>query len=128
MAFGFLRNKLFGRKEPEFDELRSHILGETYPPYPPGPTPPMPERRFEPEREAYPERYPERPGLELPEFSRERETSPFPGLGKPEKMEREYEIMDRLALIEAQLSAIRSQTETINERLKNLEMKLTKRY
>jgi chaperonin cofactor prefoldin len=27
-------------------------------------------------------------------------------------------------MIESQLSAIRSQTETINERLKNLEMKL----
>lgn len=39
-----------------------------------------------------------------------------------------YDIMDRLNLIESQLSAIRSQTETINERLKNMETKLTRRY
>lgn len=39
-----------------------------------------------------------------------------------------YDIMDRLNLIESQLAAIRSQTETINERLKNLETKLTRRY
>ena len=37
---------------------------------------------------------------------------------------RNYDILDRLNIIEAQLSAIRSQTETINERLKNMEMKL----
>lgn len=37
---------------------------------------------------------------------------------------RDFDIMDRLNLIESQLTAIRSQTETINERLKNLEVKL----
>jgi chaperonin cofactor prefoldin len=32
--------------------------------------------------------------------------------------------MDRLNLIESQLAAIRSMTETINERLKNMESRL----
>jgi chaperonin cofactor prefoldin len=32
--------------------------------------------------------------------------------------------MDRLNLIESQIAAVRSMTETINERLKNMESKL----
>jgi hypothetical protein len=50
---------------------------------------------------------------------------------EPISMERtddKYEIMDRLNIIEAQLTAIRSQTETINERLKNMEMRIGRRY
>jgi hypothetical protein len=43
--------------------------------------------------------------------------------------ERNYDMMDKLNVIEAQLSAIRSQTETINERLKNLESRMgARRY
>ena len=41
---------------------------------------------------------------------------------------RRYEIEDRLNIIETQLQAIRSQTETINERLKNLDAKLGRRF
>ncbi len=40
-----------------------------------------------------------------------------------------YEIMDRLAFIENQLTAIKSQVELVNERLKNLDARLgTRRY
>lgn len=46
---------------------------------------------------------------------------------KPEE-KGNYEILDRLRFIENQLSAIKSQTETINERLKNLETRIGKRY
>lgn len=35
-----------------------------------------------------------------------------------------YEVLDRLRFIENQLAAIRSQTELINERLKNLEVRI----
>jgi hypothetical protein len=42
--------------------------------------------------------------------------------------ERNYDLMDRLNLMENQLSAIRSMTETINERLKNMERQLPRRY
>ncbi|HLC77475.1 MAG TPA: hypothetical protein VJH04_04700 [archaeon] len=54
----------------------------------------------------------------------------FPGRGQDRQNDRQnnYDIMDRLNLIESQLTAIRSQTETINERLKNMEQKLTRRY
>ncbi len=38
---------------------------------------------------------------------------------------KDYDVLQRLDVIESQLQAIRSQTETINERLKNLEFKLT---
>ena len=40
-----------------------------------------------------------------------------------------YDVMDRLAFIENQLSAIKSQVELVNERLKNIDAKLgTRRY
>jgi hypothetical protein len=128
---GGLKNRLLGRRE-ELGDIRSHVLGEE--PFEreyPG-TRPEEDEGFGPREvpelpEASPrgfgERYGERFGRE-PIAMEERE---------PIAMEREpqssgsYELMDRLKMIEAQLSAIRSQTETINERLKNLEMKLTGR-
>jgi len=40
-----------------------------------------------------------------------------------------YEVMDRLAFIENQLTAIKSQVELVNERLKNIDAKIgTRRY
>ena len=40
-----------------------------------------------------------------------------------------YEVMDRLAFIENQLSAIKSQVELVNERLKNIDAKIgARRY
>jgi hypothetical protein len=41
-----------------------------------------------------------------------------------EQPRKDYDILDRLNIIESQLQAIRSQTETINERLKNLDARL----
>lgn len=52
----------------------------------------------------------------------------FPEQQISERGQRDYDILDRLNLIESQLAAIRSQTETINERLKNLERSLGRRY
>jgi len=46
-------------------------------------------------------------------------------IGQQPDTSRDYEIRDRLHMIESQLSAIRSQTETINERLKNIEMRMS---
>ncbi|MBI4019355.1 MAG: hypothetical protein HY364_03810 [Candidatus Aenigmarchaeota archaeon] len=44
--------------------------------------------------------------------------------GRPSRTEANYDIMEKLTMIESQLAAIRSQTETINERLKNLEFRM----
>lgn len=46
---------------------------------------------------------------------------------RSQRDENSYDILDRLNLIESQVAAIRSQTETINERLKNLDAKLSLR-
>ena len=131
---GGLKNRILGRRD-DLGDIRSHVLGEE--PFEreyPGRGSAMEDEGFGPKEvpelpEAVPRggfgepRYGERFGRE-PIAMEERE---------PIAMEREpsdsgkYELMDRLNIIEAQLSAIRSQTETINERLKNLEMKLTGR-
>ena len=53
-------------------------------------------------------------------------------MGKPEPIpevpRNENEILDRLSFIENQLTAIRSQVETINERIKNIQNELSRRY
>jgi len=128
-----------GDDEPSFDEVRSHVLGEEYPPLPGQPPSPPPELSASPRqypgmgagerlaREAY---YPESRvenrfeplGMEMPGAGRE-------PVAMDQKEDRTlFEIMDRLSMIEAQLSAIRSQTETINERLKNIDARLPRRY
>ena len=132
--FGSIKNKILGKGE-ELGDIRSHVLGEE-----------LPEREYPGIREEEEERLGPKEVPELPEaiprggFGESRYGEP--GFGRepitmeerePMAIEREpesksYEIMDRLNIIEAQLSAIRSQTETINERLKNLEMKIGRRY
>lgn len=123
--FERLKNVILRRKEPEFEDIRSHVLGE----YPPPPAfEPERERRFEPRFGERFERFEpgfEPRGLEIPEIRRE-PLAIEPRF--PERIEERTDILERLNLIEAQLGAIRSQTETINERLKNLEMRLTRRY
>jgi hypothetical protein len=134
--FGALRNKLLGRRE-ELGDIRSHVLGESeYPERAPA----MEEDESFGPREV--------PGLpELPEPPGRRFGEPRPGpyeesgfeeslpgrepiamAGRETSESKDYEIMERLNIIEAQLSAIRSQTETINERLKNMEMRTGRRY
>ena len=100
------------RGEPELDDIRSHVIGEPF-----GRDPFAPEPVSEPLTATDPVEARRGPMQfeEPPEFGRPA------GFGEQGKS---YEIMDRLNMIEAQLSAIRSQTETINERLKNMEFRM----
>ncbi|MFH1631048.1 MAG: hypothetical protein ABIA21_02440, partial [Candidatus Aenigmatarchaeota archaeon] len=61
--------------------------------------------------------------LESPSYSR----FSGPTFSKPgeERTTDKFDILQRLDMIEATLSAIRAQTETINERLKTMDMKIT---
>ncbi len=116
-----LKNRLIHRK-PEFqvEDVRSHILGDL-----------QTERRdtfnfedplknrFDP----YAAKNPYQPGPQQREPVQAFERDPL----QMEPKESNYEIIDKLNIMEAQISAIRSQTETINERLKNIEMKLNVR-
>jgi hypothetical protein len=117
--FGKLKKKVVGGREappPTEDEIRAAVLGDFPPPAIHGA-----------KREEYP---PRMPGMELPEIAAERsEFPPSPsGERAPTAMARRveerglYEIMDRLAVIETQLATVRAQTETINERIKSLEL------
>lgn len=97
-------------QDTELDDFRSHVLGQAQF-EPPVPEPQPPKKSYE--RDPVPD-----------------EMEPF-GFDKSIVKEKDtlevsknYEIMDRLNIIEAQLSAIRSQTETINERLKNIDMRM----
>ena len=107
---GGIKDRILRRREEDLGDFRSHILGQsqqTYQAQQPEPEPPK--KLYE---------------REMPVQD---EISPF-GFKEPEPATQEvsqsYEIMDRLNIIEAQLTAIRSQTETINERLKNMELRL----
>jgi hypothetical protein len=143
---GFLRR--VRHRGDDIDDVRSHVLGERFSPElepmaqpesfmrpePFVPAPPAGRQRFDLGQPAdYQPSYQQYGNeAEQPAFeSRYGEGSNFgfpPGgqqLGRTaEKVSRDYDVADRLQLIESQLSAIRSMTETINERLKNLEAKL----
>ncbi|GEM_PF-2777436 len=103
-------------RAPISEDIKAHVLGE----YPPPPSQLASERHPPGARETEPgtTMLPELPHpatLEAPEpVHRE----PL----RREEKSLEYEILDRLALIEAQLGAIRAQVETVNERMKNLEL------
>jgi hypothetical protein len=126
--------KILHRNDEDYDDIRTHVLGERF------------ERFDEPaafERPAPPAPAPATmaapPARDMDDFSqRTRDVfGPPPVLDDfpqqpsaplertAEKTSRDYEIMDRLTMIENQLAVVRSQTETINERLKNMEAKLT---
>ncbi|MDI6721061.1 MAG: hypothetical protein QMD85_01630 [Candidatus Aenigmarchaeota archaeon] len=62
--------------------------------------------------------FPGRKDVEFEDFGTTTYEKAFRGPSK------DYDVMQRLDVIESQLQAIRSQTETINERLKNLEFRL----
>ncbi len=110
---GSIKDRVLHRNnEDDFDDFRSHILGQEQT-VPAEPEPAPPQKIYEREPPAQ---------NELSAFSFEE-----PQQKDVQEVSKNYEIMDRLEMIGAQLSAIRSQTETINERLKNLEMKLTTR-
>jgi hypothetical protein len=69
----------------------------------------------------------------LPDVKRDEvlsETPGYQGIGiqrQEDKMADKFDILQRLDMIEATLSAIRAQTETINERLKTIDMKISQR-
>lgn len=118
------------RRKKDYDDLediRSNVVGD-FRGIPPPPEPDFPRRQVEIEdpvarhfnEPARLERFEEPPGFSSIDVR-------YPE--RPEQRPRDdYEILDRLNLIESQLAAIRSQTETINERLKNMERQLGRRY
>ncbi|MBI2583722.1 MAG: hypothetical protein HYW25_03585 [Candidatus Aenigmarchaeota archaeon] len=106
-----LFSKIFGsfskKKESGIpdEEIRSHVLGE-YPPAPPEEFqggPPLP---------------PEMPWQET--YAKTAPNFPMP-------REEMGDVQESLRIIENQLATIRAQTETINERLKNMEFLLKNR-
>ncbi len=113
MVFGWF--KKFGKKEPNYDEIKDTVLGE-----------PIPEVRSEIREEPI-----ERP---LEPFNREELSLEPVGRGgvppfeEKNYNEKNYEVIDRLKFIENQLSAIRSQLELVNERLKLIENKFRRGY
>ena len=122
---GSLKDRILHKKQEDFYDFRSQITGKKSPfdePNEPEPLEPLPTRSSFQEEPDFSEPVIQRSKLkdltvEPPpqRFGFERETS------------RDYDILDKLSMIEAQLSAIRSQTETINERLKNLELRIGSR-
>jgi|GEM_PF-2230955 len=132
--------KIFRRKhDDEFDDLRTHVLGDKFRPDPEFDQPRRAEN-FTPRTKEVFEPYNTRPDLEPPGLQTDMDQQQdFPPAGPPspfaerqppmertaEKVNRDYEIMERLAMIENQIAVIRSQTETINERLKNLDARLS---
>ena len=144
--FDAIRNR-FGRKEDAgFMDVRSQVLGENPPLRESFPTSPEEQRvsaRYpEPEQRLPSEqRFASDQRFSPPEDPFERRADAYGDLGppsgnftdkfinpEPAPQEGNYEILDKLKIIEAQLHAIRAQTETINERLKNLEMRMPRRY
>jgi len=122
--FGSILNKVLRKSDDigEIGDIRSHVIGENENPYA-DEGPPMPTRTDVPELPEVP-RFREPVSFEptMPDRDFSRDTMP------ERDTNRDYDIADKLDMIEAQLSAIRSQTETINERLKNLEMRIGRRY
>ncbi|MBI5332590.1 MAG: hypothetical protein HZB65_03385 [Candidatus Aenigmarchaeota archaeon] len=134
-----LKDKIVGKRyeEPDYDTVRSAVLGNANMPVNPA-GPRVDEKDLKPgwrtkyEQAAEPEQFatnPYEPVTQaeqvINDFGRER--------GNVEKEKRidkreMYELLDRLSIIEAQLTAIRSQTETINERLKLMEIRTSRRY
>jgi hypothetical protein len=140
MVFDKLRSKITGRAEynpPSAEAIRAHVLGEAHalgtPPFPPSPVsrfssaPSAPKGRYGAEFEGempvsseHVERL-QPPSIEdFPQH--EMPAEPPPEFHKRLEERGVYELMDRLSVIEAQLSAIRAQTETLNERMKTIEM------
>src|SRR3972149_1095565 len=111
-----IKDKVFHRKQEDFYDFRSQITGKKSPfdePAEPEPLEPLPARSSFDQQE---------PDYSQPVMQRSKlKDLSFEPYDKPQAdRETHYDILDKLSMIEAQLAAIRSQTETINERLKNL--------
>ena len=125
---GFLKRH---RKDyDDVEDIRSNVLGNDFFKPQPAPEPDFPQVAAQPRRAAdrfpgieEPVRFEDPPGFNSVDTRFNDRSDRF-----VHDKQGSYDIMDRLNLIESQLTAIRSQTETINERLKNLETRLTRRY
>jgi hypothetical protein len=120
--FGKIKDRI--QHKEDFSEMRSHVIGEPFANEPfaePEPLEPAPIPRRE-RFESYEPRSGEVPTLEPMPFERE------PAANWSQGNSSDYEILDRLKFIESQLAAIKSQNELINERIKNLDVKLGRRY
>ena len=133
--FSGIKNRILKRREEgnDYQDIRSTVLNE--PPKPEGyeqyePPPAQPYQPSAPPEPAFLGRHQPQYDDKYRTPSQKRyeeltfDEQSLPG-GQPTS--ESYDMMEKLRIIEAQLSAIRSQTETINERLKNLEMRLTGR-
>jgi len=128
---GGFKNRILGRKDAEdLDDIKSYVTGggdqygQNFRDNFSGaePEPPPPQKPWERENIATEPFTPEQP------FDERRDLSMGPS--RPGRSESGYDVMEKLTMIESQLAAIRSQTETINERLKNLEFRMgsTRRF
>ncbi len=122
--FGGLANRLHRKKDDDLDELRQGVLGERFEPEPLGTSPFAQQQPLQPSQRNPYEDFPTQSqrdfGADVALEPPNRENVSF----ESRSGEGNYEVIDRLRFIENQLSAIRSQTELINERLKNIELKL----
>ncbi len=126
--FGGLKDRLRRKNyDNDVEDIRSNVLGD-FRGLPPTPEPdfPRPASTTWDDPTSPPPRYNEPRFDEPPGFGSI--DTRFPAQSQGQFDRDRYDIMDRLNLIESQLAAIRSQTETINERLKNLERSLVRRY
>lgn len=129
--FGRIKDRMMGRRE-SYEDIRSYVVGAAN----------SQEQPLQPAIAGRPNRFGARTAggaeeeLQPIKSYEEREPMGFDELSEPSFTSKQplrteepkgYDILDRLNIIEAQLSAIRSQTETINERLKNMEVRLTGR-
>ncbi len=138
--FGGLKSRLIGRHAPEppdEDAIRAHVLGEMQQP---GPPPFPPRNQTAMSRGCYDDEFegvkpgeiptiPE-PNMPMPENEFARDSAPREFERKVDERGSErgiYEILDRLSVIEAQLATVRAQTETLNERMKILDMYIRNR-
>jgi hypothetical protein len=109
--FDWLKNKMHKESDEDYSDLRSGILNEPEPVFR---QPAQPERNYDDFSQRTRDVFEPMSMQPMPQSPSEFGQAPS----------RNYEIMDRLNLIESQLAAIRSMTETINERLKNMESRL----
>src|SRR3989344_3245433 len=117
--FGFLKKK----KDDDFGDIRSNVVGPDFdePDFPPrrmdspprGPPPGFEDPLAPPNRFDDRQRFEEPPGFTSIDVRQEQRAP-----------RGDYDVQDRLNLIESQLAAIRSMIETINERLKNMESRM----
>jgi hypothetical protein len=144
-----IKDAVFGKKKHDADygDIRSHVINKPFlepqsqtvkekfgferqdfprDPYAPEPFTPPPQA-FSPQ----PPGRMEEQGFEQYPVSKPLGSRPDPRMdfGAEREQRKDYDILDRLNIIESQLQAIRSQTETINERLKNIDARLgVRRY